>query len=140
MITPLQRKGGSHAAALEIPRDAAITAKRALQSALEHVNRVHSTLPVGGPADRMLDQAERELCVGITLLRDADRTGYDADFVARAEDSREVTCPNCGHVFRTRAKAYASCPSCRKSLRVDVQQRRVKREDRGQRTEVRGKK
>ena len=56
---------------LELDRQQAITAKRALQSALERVNRVHAQL-LPGHLQADLDHAARELSVGITALRDAD--------------------------------------------------------------------
>lgn len=61
---------------LELNRQEAIHAKHSLQCALELVNRTRAMLLPGPQADQ-LDHASRQICVGITVLRDADRTGNE---------------------------------------------------------------
>lgn len=117
-----QRKGDMNVAALEIPLKEAAHGKRCLQSALELVKRVRAQL-LPGPLAEALDQTERQIVVGITVLRDADKTERSVAFVGRAEDARELTCPNCDKPVMTRAKQYTTCPHCGKTFRVTVQQR-----------------
>lgn len=70
-------------AALEIPLADAIAAKRALQSAHDRINRVSKTI-FGSRADE-LDHAMRDICVGITALRDCDRSGNDGSGLRKIE-------------------------------------------------------
>ena len=61
---------------LKINRDEAIAAKRAVQDALDRVNRVREHL-LPGALNIDLDLAARSLVKGITALRDADKEGND---------------------------------------------------------------
>ena len=71
MTATRKRKGDTDVAALEIPREEAIAAKRSLQSALELSTRARANMLPGPQADA-LDHISRLICVGITVLRDAD--------------------------------------------------------------------
>lgn len=106
---------------LAIDRAEAIHAKHSLQAALEMVNRNRVMLLPGPQADQ-LDHAARLIVTGITVLRDADRTEMSAP-ANRAEEARDVTCPNCDRAFSTRAKEYAACPACGKNMRLNVTRR-----------------
>jgi hypothetical protein len=69
---------------LLLERSEAIVAKRSLQAGLNLVNRVHAQL-LPGPLSDSLDHAARMLVIGITVLRDADRTGNDGDGMRKVE-------------------------------------------------------
>jgi hypothetical protein len=71
-------------ASLILERSEAIVAKRSLQAGLELVNRVHAQL-LPGPLSDSLDHAARMFVIGITVLRDADRTGNDGAGVRKDE-------------------------------------------------------
>lgn len=106
---------------LELDRQQAIAAKRALQSALERVNRVHAQL-LPGQLQADLDHAARELSVGITALRDADGEGYGVSGDGTRKSSiitPNVKCPKCGHEFRTRATDTTTCSVCKKTVRIN---------------------
>jgi len=109
---------------LTIVAGEACAAKRALQAALERVNRTRAMLLPGPPADQ-LDHAARDIVVGITLLRDSDRheQGYSpldpnrqSAFITQKS---EVTCPKCGYKFRTASKTDVRCTACRCHFRVN---------------------
>lgn len=122
-----------------LDRSEATAAKRALQSALERIEKVR--VDVFGSKANTLDHAQRDIGVAITLLRDADKIERSLDFIGRASDARELTCPGCDKPVMTRAKQYTTCPHCGKTFRVTVQQRmprKPKRED--QKSEIRGQK
>lgn len=121
MTAGRQRKGDMDVAAFTIERSEAIAAKRAAQSAHARIDDVRKTL--FGARSAELDHALRDLCVTITTLRDADKTERSIDFIGRAEDARELTCPGCDKPVMTRAKQYTTCPHCGKTFRVTVQQR-----------------
>lgn len=57
---------------VQLDRQEAELAKRALQSALETVTFLKVRANPGGDSYQ-LDRVRRELCVGITVLRDVDR-------------------------------------------------------------------
>jgi len=88
MSATRQRTGDIDVAALEIPREEAIHGKHSLQCALELVNRTRAMLLPGPQADQ-LDHASRQICVGITVLRDADRTGNEICSTAGIPDLGE---------------------------------------------------
>ena len=71
------------ASSLILDRSEAVSAKRALQSAYDRINRVRNTL-FGSRAEE-LDHAMRDISVSITALRDADRNGNDGDGVRKIE-------------------------------------------------------
>jgi len=88
MSATRQRTGDIDVAALEIPREEAIHGKHSLQCALELVNRTRATRLHGPQADQ-LDHAARQICVGITVLRDADRVGNEIYSTAGIPDLGE---------------------------------------------------
>jgi hypothetical protein len=122
---------------LSIPLNEAAHGKRCLQSALELVKRVRAQL-LPGPLADALDQTERQIVVGITVLRDADRVAMGEGVYCRENaqkpqkevrkgdnlvaasstpkaprPTRTVTCPNCGTPKDTASKAYVQCLNCR---------------------------
>lgn len=153
MIEKNSKTTGSEASltSVVIPRLESVAAKRALQEALDLVQKVHSTLPPGGASDRSLDLAERRIREGITLLRDADRTvgGFrevgDVSSSERLVPSAQclppkpsaqnpepvtITCPRCGTEKKTTSKTNVACLVCRYTWQVTAKAHpRVKRTD-----------
>ena len=102
---------------LSIPLKEAAHGKHCLQSALELVKRVRTQL-LPGPLADALDQTERQIVVGITVLRDADRVAMGEGVYCREKaqnpqkETRTVTCPKCKASHETSAKQCATCREC----------------------------
>jgi hypothetical protein len=108
-----------------VPVSDAISAKRALQSALERIEKVRSEI-IGSKADQ-LDHAQRDISVAITLLRDCNRneqgfcrTSPPKVTMPPRENARTVTCPECGTPKETSAKTSVQCLACRHTWTLNV--------------------
>ena len=107
-------------AAFEISRTAAVSAKRALHSALARIEKVRADI-IGSRADQ-LDHAQRDIAVAITMLRDCDREGNDGSGVRKNEREEavqhEVVCPKCHYKFTTKVKVSVRCTGCRHHFNI----------------------
>jgi hypothetical protein len=118
---------------LQIDPAEATHGKRSLQAALELVRTTRAGMLPGRQADA-LDHAERLIVVGITVLRDADRTAHDS-LPPRPEEKRKarssafesrptvkVKCPGCKQVFESRAVGRTSCGCGQMSINIKKHQ------------------